>query len=510
MVETVQEREAVTNQIQTAVRHGAVYGLGNVLAKAIGFLMIPFYTHYLNPVDYGILEILDLSMSLFGMVLHLGITAALLRCYAGAETIEEKRNAVSTAFLFVGATACVTFLLGLGLVRPVSVLLFGPKIPSTYLLLSFASFILGYIANLPRTYLRALESSGKLTFVDTAGLLSMLALNIYFIAVLKLGLLGILLSSLVVGVIQTALLSGWTIRKVGIGFRGCQLRQMMRFGLPLILSNLAVFALNFSDRFFLQHLRSLEVVGIYAVGYKFGFMINFLLLQPFYTMWQSRMYVIHAQPEHPKIFSQIFVLFSLLLTYAALALSILSPEIVHLMAGPKFAASQNVIPIVALSYVFGGVGYFAQIGMFLTSKTALIGITSAAAAVLNLCLNYFLVLHYGMLGAACATLLSFMAIAVASYWFSQRVFPLPLGVGRVAITILWGVGLYLISRWWQPHSLALALPMKGLLLAAFPLLLWKVRILSPAEIGTLISTRDKTLAGASRLVGWASGRAVGL
>ena len=53
-METVQQREAVTNEIRTAARHSAVYGLGAVAVKAVGFLMLPVYTHYLTPADYGI------------------------------------------------------------------------------------------------------------------------------------------------------------------------------------------------------------------------------------------------------------------------------------------------------------------------------------------------------------------------------------------------------------------------------------------------------------------------
>ena len=236
-------------------------------------------------------------------------------------------------------------------------------------------------------------------------------------------------------------------------------------------------------------------------------MMNYLLVQPFYAMWQSRMYVIHAQPDHPKIFSQMFVLYSLLLTYTGLALSMLSPEIMHIMVGPKFAASGEVIPIVALAYVFYGVGYYVQLGMFLTGNTKLIGMASASAAVLNLVLNYFLILHYGMLGAAWATLLSFAAIAIGSYLFSQRVFPLSLGAGRVAGVIALAICFYLLSRWWNPSALATALLMKAFLLGAFPLLVWKLRILSPALVEALSSTRDNAVAGVSRLLGLAMGRA---
>lgn len=501
MLATARERETVTREVHTAIRHSAIYGLGGVLAKALGFFMLPFYTHYLTPSDYGILEILDLSMSLFGMFLNMGMTAALLRAYAAARCEEEKQKAVSTAFLFVIGTGVATFLLLVGLVRPVSAMLFGPNVPSTYLLMSFASFILGYISNLPRTYLRALEASGAFIIVDNVSLLLMLILNIYFIAFLRIGLVGILLSSLVVAGLQTIVLSWWTWRGVKIRFSAPLLRQMARFGLPLIFSNVALFVLNFADRFFLQHLRSLEVVGIYAVGYKFGFMMNYLLVQPFYAMWQARMYVVYAQPDHPKVFGQIFVLYSFLLTYAGLALAVLSPEIAALMVGSRFASSQEVIPVVALAYVFYGIGYYVQLGMYLTNRTSLIGVVSAAAAVLNLGLNYVLILHYGMLGAAWATLLSFFAIAAGSYWFSQRICPLPLAAGRVAKGMAVAVGLYCITRCWRLEPGVTMMFAKAGVLAIFPVVLWKTRILSAAESRTLASTRDTAFAGLLRLAG---------
>jgi len=209
-LETIEEKGEVAREIQTAVKHSAVYGLGNVLAKALGFLMLPVYTHFLNPVDYGILEILDLSMSLIGMFLNMGITAAVLRSYAGATSDEERKTTISTAFWFILGIGLVTFLVVGGFVRPISALIFGPKVPSTYLLMSFASFILGFVANLPRTYLRALEASATFVVTDTAGLFLLLILNIVFIAVLQIGLMGILLSSLIVAALQVVLLSGWT------------------------------------------------------------------------------------------------------------------------------------------------------------------------------------------------------------------------------------------------------------------------------------------------------------
>jgi O-antigen/teichoic acid export membrane protein len=320
-------------------------------------------------------------------------------------------------------------------------------------------------------------------------------------------LMGILLSSLIVAALQVVLLSVWTIRKVGVRFRAYLMRAMLGFGLPLVLSNMSLFTLNFSDRFFLQHLRSLDMVGVYAVGYKFGYMLNYLVVQPFFVMWQSRMFAIYAQPGHRKIFGQFFTLYAMALTYAGLGLAILSPEIVRIMVSPRFAASQEIIPIVAFAYIIYGIGYYVQVGMFVTNRTGLIGAIGAAGAAINLTLNYFLVLRYGMMGAAWATLLSFLAIALASYWMSNRVYPLPLRVGGVSLAIMLAAVLYLGSRWLDPASAIAAVAVKFCLLAAFPIALWKARILSPFEIEAVVSTGDSMLKGVSRRLGLSYGKA---
>jgi O-antigen/teichoic acid export membrane protein len=491
MMEAVSEQNTILQEVRTAVRHMAVYGIGNILVKAVGFVMLPFYTHYFSPKDYGILEILDLSMSLFALVLNMGLTPAFLRVYAAADSPEGRRHVVSTGCIFGIVTGLATFLVGVGFVGPATHLLFGPGVPSTYILLSLSALVLNYMANLPRTYLRALEASGAFTIVDTVSVFLLLALNIWFIAVMKVGLVGVLLSSVIVAALQFLGLSVWAFRRSGFGFRVAKLRYMLGFGVPLILANVGLFVLNFSDRYFLQHLRSLEVVGVYAVGYKFGFMMNYLFVQPFFVMWQSRMYAVHANPEHRNIYRQFFAMYSLGLFFAGLAMALFSPEVIRLMVEPRFAAGQDIVPIVVLAYVFYGLGYYAQLGMLLTDRTKLIGAIGAAAAALNLVLNYFLISKFGMIGAAWATLISFAAIAGGCYWGSQRVFPLPLGLGRMWSGLLLAVALYLPFRLWTPLGFGGTVALKLAALAAFPLLAWKTGILPPSVTETMMAATNR-------------------
>ena len=501
MTAAAPERENVLKEIRTAVRHMAVYGLGNILVRVLGFLMIPFYTHYFTPEDVGILEILDLSMSLFALILNMGMTPALLRAYAAAESAEDKRKVISTACLFAAGTGLLTFLLGLACLHPATGLLFGSKVPAWYVLLSFSSLVLSYMANPARTYLRALDKAATFSILDTAGTLVLLVLNIVFIAWFKMGIVGVLLSSVLVGGIQFALLSGWAFYRAGFHFVRHQMRRMLRFGAPLVFANLGLFVLNFSDRFFLQHLRSLEAVGIYALGYKFGYMMNAMVVQPFFVMWQSRMYNVYAQPDHIKIYQQIFAFYSLGLIYAGLAMSLFSPETVRIMVEPRFAASQDVIPVVVLSYIFYGLSYYAQLGMFLTERTKVIGIIGAASAVLNVVLNYFLIGYFGMMGAAFATLLSFGFLCGVSYWRSQVILRIPLGLERMAAALVIAVALYFGCRRFTQPSTVIAVFAKLAILAAYPVVLWKSRILHPSAAATLSLAIGRVTAVGRRLLG---------
>jgi O-antigen/teichoic acid export membrane protein len=175
-------------------------------------------------------------------------------------------------------------------------------------------------------------------------------------------------------------------------------------------------------------------------------------------------------------------------------MALFSQEIITLVAGPKFAGAGDVIPVISFAYVVCGVGSYLQTGLYLTNRTKLIGVISGIAAVISLGLYYALISAYGLLGAAWATVLSFVAVAVASYWCSRRVSPLGLDLYRVVAGFAIAILLYLPFQWWTPAALTLAIAAKLIALAVFPLIIWKGRVLSAAETGALLATRDKAYA----------------
>src|SRR5215469_5178971 len=89
----------IWGELKSLTKHGAIYSAGGALGKAVGFFMIPFYTRFLSPADYGTLELLDLSVMLFGLVVTMWMNASVIRCYHAYKDENEKYEVISTVLL---------------------------------------------------------------------------------------------------------------------------------------------------------------------------------------------------------------------------------------------------------------------------------------------------------------------------------------------------------------------------------------------------------------------------
>lgn len=61
------------NRIQQLGADTVIYGVGDVLAKGVGFLLLPIYTRLFTPVKYGTIEMLTVISGFLGAFLNLGL-----------------------------------------------------------------------------------------------------------------------------------------------------------------------------------------------------------------------------------------------------------------------------------------------------------------------------------------------------------------------------------------------------------------------------------------------------
>src|ERR687896_1484606 len=106
-------------------KHSAVYGLGGLVSRILAVLLLPLYTRYLSPSDYGKVETLIALTTVLGIALRMGIHSAFFRFYFDSAEPEHRRRLLRTSFWFTMGMATAGLAAGLLLSAPIADLLFG-------------------------------------------------------------------------------------------------------------------------------------------------------------------------------------------------------------------------------------------------------------------------------------------------------------------------------------------------------------------------------------------------
>lgn len=467
----------IVKEIIHLAKHSAVYGVANMLGKAIGFLLIPLYTHYIPPVDYGTLELLDLSINIIGMFVGLGLANSVARFYYDTDKTEEKKQVVSSALILLILITLLMLLLFLPLSRQLASLLFDNAQLAYYIQISLFTFALNAVLEIPLTLIRAREQSLFFSIIALSRLTLSLALNIYFIVFLHLGILGILYSGLITSALFSLGLVLWCLKDCGFYFRRALAWKMVLFGAPLILNSLGMFVINFGDRFILKESSGLAEVGIYSLGYKIGMgLIAFLVGQPFFLIWSVRRYSLIKEEGGSDRYGQIFILYSLLLFWIWLFITGFSREMITLLAPDSYYTAWEILPIIALGYILREWSDFFRGAFMIKNKTSYIGIITLVVSLYCIISYLILIPRYQAMGAAVATLSTFLLMALINGYWSIKVMPeIDYRLKRLG----------LLSIWFASLAILLVL-CNQLPIPLLPLLLCKVTIIGLGLFFSLI------------------------
>ena len=108
------------HNLRRLTRHSAIYGLGDLVARLLGVLLLPLYTAYLSPADYGKIEILIAASAVLLVVLRRGVSEGFFRFYFDSPDATHHRTVIRTTFWFTMATATAALVLATALAEPLS------------------------------------------------------------------------------------------------------------------------------------------------------------------------------------------------------------------------------------------------------------------------------------------------------------------------------------------------------------------------------------------------------
>jgi O-antigen/teichoic acid export membrane protein len=456
---------------------GAAYTASSVLSKLIAVFLLPIYTHYLTPSDYGAAEVMLASVIAASIVIRLGIIEAILRFYYLAGERPQAVVASGFASLFWGATILAALLLPFA--APISELLLRHEDAGLARLAILGLWTLT-LYEYALTLLRLDERARAYFTITIVNVLITIPFTVFLIVVEGERAGGILLGTYATGAAVTVWMLWRERRRLALVPDGPLLKRMFRFGLPTMPAELSLYSLNFIDRIILVRTVGLAEVGLYALAVKFAQAMQ-VLVRGLQLAWPPLAYSIRDDDEARRVYSAIFTWFAALLAFAASGLWLESRWIVRLLAAPDFFPSYQAIGLLATGIGLYGLYLAMVVILGRTGRTEFSFPATIAAVVVNVVLNLLLVPSHGIVGAGLALVGSYVIVLALMYVFTQRLFPVPYEWRRLALVVLSAAAVVAVGEVLLPTSGAIGLLSRGALWVTYPAILFVLGFLHEEE-----------------------------
>ena len=464
---------SVGAQLKRLGSQSAIYGVGGILSRLIAVFLIPLYASYLGTIGFGRIETIIALSGVLVIVLRLGITSAFFRYYFDAETDAERTRVVRTSFWFTMGMATLGLAVGL---------VFAPQLSDWLKLhdpwLVRAGFV-GLWAQMNYAQMTSLfrveQRPVSFAIASVANVLITIGSTVALVVGAHAGAVGAVVGNFLGTLTVYVCLLAYRRYQLGLQFDRELLRQMNRFGLPLVPAALALWAINFIDRLFIGQLKGQAEVGIYSMAVRVASVIVFLMTA-FQLAWPAFAYSIRDDDEAKRTYAFVLTYLLFVTCWISLALGALAPWIVDVLATPKFSRAAESVPLLAFATAaYSGYSVLA-IGIGRARQTQYNWIVAGIAALVNVALNVALIPPFGMMGAAVATLAAYVALFAAMWLNSRRVYPVAYQWRRVLSVAVVGAGLTAIA--WAVDA---PLPLAIALVLAYPLVLAALGFYLPAE-----------------------------
>lgn len=405
-----------------------------MVQRAASFVLLPLYTHRLSPADYGVLQMLQVTLDVAAIALSAGTLAGVLRFFFKTDDEASRRSVFTTALwllvVFNGLAALLLVAFAPWLAEPI----IGTPNGAHLLRLQAACFAAEPLGQVALLQLQARGRAGVYSTLSVVRLALQIALNVFFLVVLERGVEGVLLGTLITNVVMGVGLASWQVATTGWRPDLAIAKNLLRFGLPYRATTAGAFVLTFADRYFLKARHDLTEVGLYGLAYQFGFLLIYASSAPFLQAWNPQRFALSTRPraERDAAYDDGSRWFAIVVVSAALGLCVFARPILSLMAAATYAGAARLVPIIVAAYVLQAFTDAAELGIQISERTQYATLATWAAVVVVLIGYVVLIPPLGGLGAALATLAAFAVRLGFTWHFAQRLWPIRLRLAPMA------------------------------------------------------------------------------
>lgn len=468
-----------------------------IFINAAGFFLIPIYTRYLQPFEFGILEIVNLCIEISNVIFTAGLGMASLSLYS-KETVKTLQNEITSSAIFLAW--------GLSITGMICFFSFSKSLNHFFFtgsdsldLFRLAGFVIlvQVLMVVPMAYIQARMDSKRFVVISALNTLLVISLNIVTVVVLGMKVRGILLGNLIGTAVFGISLNIWTLKQTGYRLSKSIINKLLVFGIPFIPGGLLLFVMNSADRLFIQKLIDSYSVGVYSLGYKVGTLAALVVLGPFLKIWGPYMFTVDRELDGSESFGKYFAYVTVIYCIVGFAIALFSQELIKIIAPREYWGSYRVVPYVLVAYLFWTSAAFFDSGFYITQKTIYKPLIMSVAAGLIFLLYWFLIPPFGIFGGAYATMICFGVFSVLTYVLSNRIYPVKYPLKKPFFMLLLGIILYIFADSLYLNSIPLYLTIKIGLLVGYFFIMLMIGIFDRSDLRNikayLISLRGKTI-----------------
>jgi O-antigen/teichoic acid export membrane protein len=392
------------------IKNTLILGLGRVSTQLVSFFLLPLYTFFLTPTEYGIVDLVITYAALLTPAITLQLEMASFRFLIDARGNEaQKKIVISNVLRMVMPIIIVSTVLFV-IISSLLSIQYAPEIIFLIVIIIFSNLFLQFA--------RGLGENKKYAIASIVTGLTTLIASVWFIAFSGLGASGLILSIALSNLVCVAYLfialKMW--RYIGFNNSNKALqRELVGYSLPLIPNGISWWVINVSDRTVITLLLGAAANGIYAVSNKYAAIFS-SIFAIFSMSWTESASVHIDSKDRDAFFSQTTNAVIRLFGSFGLVLIAVIPLIFSFLVSAQFNESYLYIPILILGVFFNAVvGMYSAV--YVAKKlTKQVMNTSLAAAGINIVLTLVLMPFIGIYAAAISTAVAFLAMSIFRHY----------------------------------------------------------------------------------------------
>ena len=455
------------NPLKKLASQTAIYGLSSVIGRLLNYLLVPLYTRYFLPAEYGIVTELYAYVAFLVIMLTYGFETAFFNF---TKKEDNKEKVYSTAMFSILISSVIFIILSIIYSNSISEWM-GYGIESRYV--QYFAVIIGLdaISSISFAKLREEEKAVRFAVIRLLNIFSNIGLNLYFIVYKGFGIEYIFIANLISSVITILLLMPeMFISK--FNFDTKLWKKMAIYAFPLLIAGLAGMTNETIDRILLKKLLpnpeiAASELGLYGAFYKLSIIMT-LFIQTFRYAAEPFFFSHHKSNDNKKVYADVMKYFTIIMIVIFLGVTMFYDFVIGFL-GEAYHDERGflVVSILLLANLFLGIFYNLSIWYKLTEKTKYGAYLSIFGAIITLTLNFVLIPIIGFVGSAIATLVCYFSMSVASYFIGKKHFPIPYNLKTIGLYIFNMLGIYFVIYFYPENILINCLLLVGFVIFVY-------------------------------------------